>query len=75
MVWFVDGHWFQKMNKLCKSLLPNETYQILPLIEYIDKTGTNVNQRNKLEPYSFTLGMLNHACLYHSKAWHAWFHT
>jgi len=42
---------------------------VLPVIGYIDKTGTDVNQRNKLEPFSFTLSILNRGCRFASKAW------
>jgi len=34
------------------------------VVGYIDKTGTDVNQRNKLEPFSFTLAILNRSCHY-----------
>jgi len=42
---------------------------LLPVIGYIDKTGTDVNQRNKLEPFSFTLSILNQSSCFTSKAW------
>jgi len=75
----VDAQWYKKTNVQCKQLCPNEPCLILPVVEYIDKTGTNVNQRNKLEPFSFTLGLLNHSWLpFKSMAcswFHAWFRT
>ena len=40
----VDGQWFIKTNQQCKILAPNEPYVILPVVRYIDKTGTDVNQ-------------------------------
>ena len=51
----VDAEWYKKTNAQCKVLCPNEPYLILPVVEYIDKTGTDVNQRNKLEPFSLLL--------------------
>jgi len=39
----VDGQWFIKTNQQCKILAPNEPYVILPVVRYIDKTGTDVN--------------------------------
>jgi len=65
----IDAEWYKKTNAPCKDLCPNEPYLILPVVGYIDKTGTDVNQRNKLEPFSFTLGILNHSCHYQLKAW------
>ncbi len=65
----VDGQWFIKTNQQCKILAPNEPYIILLVVRYIDKAGNDVNQQNKLEPFSFTFDLLNHACRYHSKAW------
>ena len=35
----------------------------------VDKTGTDVNQRNTVEPFSFTFLILNHQCQLTSKAW------
>jgi len=65
----IGAEWYKKTNAQCKDLSPNEPYLILPVVGYIDITGTDVNQRNKLEPFSFTLGILNHSCHYQSKAW------
>jgi len=33
------------------------------------KIGTDVNQKKKLEPFSFTLSILNWSCQYISNAW------
>jgi len=60
----VDAEWYKKTNAQCKDLCPNEPYLILPVIGYIDKTGTDVNQRNKLAPFSFMLDILNCSCHY-----------
>jgi len=67
----IDAPWYKKTNTQFKELYPNEPYLILPVAGYIDKTGTDVNQSNKLEPFSFMLGILNHSCCYQSKVW--WF--
>ena len=64
-----DGQWYLNTNEECKHLSPNEPYLVLPVIGYIDKTGTDVNQRNKLEPFMFTLSILNHKCQYCTNAW------
>ena len=64
-----DGKWFQETLKQCDMAANGEAYMLLPVIGYVDKTGTNVNQRNKLEPFSFTLSILNRKCRYTSAAW------
>jgi len=40
----VDGQWFVKTNQQCKILSPNEPYDILPVVGYIDVSGTDANQ-------------------------------
>jgi len=42
----------------------------LGLICYCDKTGTDVYQRNSLEPFSFTFCLFNCQCRYKTAAWH-----
>jgi len=54
-----DGKWYQDTMKKCQVVANGEPFMVLPVIGYIDKTGTDVNQRNKLEPFSFTLSILN----------------
>ena len=39
------------------------------MICYCDKTGTDVNQRNSLEPFSFTFCVFNRECRYKTAAW------
>jgi len=51
--------WYHEMIKICDVEAKGEPYMLLSVIGYIDKTGTDVNQRNKLEPFSFTLSILN----------------
>ncbi len=64
-----DAHWYHLTNDKCKCISGNEPDLILPVIGYIDKTGTDVNQRNTLEPFSFTLSILNQWYRYCSNAW------
>ena len=64
-----DGKWFQDTVKSCNVVAKGEPFMVLPVIGYIDKTGTDVNQQNKLEPFSFTLSILNRSCRFTSKAW------
>jgi len=42
---------------------------LLPVIGFIDKIGTDIYQRNKIEPFSFALSILNQTCCFTSKAW------
>jgi len=46
----------------CKKLAKGERFVVLGLICYCDKTGTDVYQRNSLEPFSFTFCLFNHQC-------------
>ena len=64
-----DAHWYRVTHEECKRISGDEPYLVLPVIGYIDKTGTDVNQRNKLEPFSFTFSILNQRCRYCSNAW------
>jgi len=64
-----DAKWYHDTIKICEIKAKGEPYMMLPVIGYIDKTGTDVNQRNKLEPFSFTLSILNRSCHFTSKAW------
>ena len=64
-----DAKWYHDTIKICDVEAKGEPYMLLPVIGYIDKTGTDVNQRNKLEPFSFTLSILNRSCRFTSKAW------
>jgi len=66
----VDAQWYKKMNAQYKELCPDEPCLILPVIGYIDKTGTDVNQQNKMEPFTFTLVVLNCSFHYCLKAWY-----
>jgi len=34
-----DGQWFCETNEECKGIAQNESYLILPVIGYIDKTA------------------------------------
>jgi len=64
-----NAKWYHDTIKICHVEAKGEPYMLLPIIGYIDKTGTNINQRNKLEPFSFTLSILNRSCHFTSKAW------
>jgi len=64
-----DAHWYCVTHEESKCISGNEPYFVLPVIGYIDKTGTDVNQRNKLEPFSFTFSILNQRCRYCSNVW------
>ena len=54
-----DAKWYHDTIKICDIEAKRELYMLLPVIGYIDKTGTDVNQRNKLELFSFMLSILN----------------
>jgi len=43
-----DGQWFHETNEECKFIAQNDPYLFLPVIGYIDKTGTDASQRTSL---------------------------
>jgi hypothetical protein len=54
----IDGTWYSKTISSLKSytkdpLIPEVEF-VLPLVLYVDKTGTSINQRYPLEPFIFT---------------------
>jgi len=65
----VDGLVFKKVQEY-KKLAKGERFVVLGLVCYCDKTGTDVYQRNSLEPFSFTFCLFNHQCRYKTAAWH-----
>ena len=50
----VNAQWYKKTNAQWKELCPNEPYLVLPVVGYIDKAVTNVNQRIELGPFLYT---------------------
>jgi hypothetical protein len=58
----VDGEWYRNTYSLCHDITNNNKFLILGVIIYCDKTGTDVNQRNGLEPLSFTFTIFNRKC-------------
>ncbi len=64
-----SGEWYRKTYKQCSEIAGNEKFLILGVICYCDKTGTDVNQRNPLEPFSFTFTNFNRKCRYKTNAW------
>jgi len=55
----VDGLWYKETVRECAKIAKGEHFLVLGLICYCDKTGTDVNQRNSLEPFSFTFCVFN----------------
>jgi len=65
----VDGVWYKKTVEECEKIAKGERFVVMGLIFYCDKTGTDVNQRNSLEPFSFTFCLFNRECRYNTAAW------
>jgi len=55
-----DAKWYQDTVTKCDIIANKEPYLLLPVIGYVNKTGTDINQRNKLELLSFPLSILNY---------------
>jgi len=55
----VDGSWYKNTVKECEKIAKGERFVILGIVCYCDKTGTDIYQRNALEPFSFTFCVFN----------------
>jgi hypothetical protein len=58
----IDGTWYSKTISCLKSytkdpLIPKVEF-VFPLVLYVDKTGTSINQRYPLEPFIFTTAII-----------------
>ncbi len=64
----LDGQWY---HETCGRLLTQNTMNefVLPIIFYVDKTGTNIQQRHGLEPLVFTTAILNRKTRNTTRAW------
>ena len=66
----LDGSWYQDTVKVtAEDGSENGHDFILPIIIYVDKTGTDAYQRHSLEPVLFTLGVFNRATRNQTRAW------
>ncbi len=65
----VDGFWYKQTVQECAQIAKGERFVVLGLICYCDKTGTDVYQRNSLEPFLFTFCLFNRECQYKTSAW------
>ena len=57
----VDGRWFQRTWDACFKKLGHQNFLVIPLIIYLDKTGTDKFQRHGMEPLLLMLGIMNRA--------------
>jgi len=55
----VDGVWYKKTVQECAQIANGERFLVLGLVCYCDKTGTDIYQRNSLEPFLFTFCLFN----------------
>ncbi len=66
----VDGSWYKNTVKECEKIAKGECFIVLGIVCYCDKTGTDIYQRNSLEPFSFTFCVFNRECRYKTSSWH-----
>ena len=68
-----DGSWYQETVKVSLNIDPKDGTESrdfwLPVIIYVDKTGTDANQRHSLEPVLFTLGIFSREIRNQARAW------
>lgn len=63
----LSSKWYQETYK---KLIVEPTSQILiPIIMYMDKTGTDVRQKYGVEPISYTLAIFKQACRNTNRFW------
>ena len=69
----LDGSWYQETVQVSLKIDPKDGTESrdfwLPIIIYVDKTGTDANQRHSLEPVLFTLGIFKREIRNQARAW------
>lgn len=59
----VDGAWYKRTWDLCHDIIVkegnNEPFMVIPLVLYLDKTGTDRYMRHGMEPVLLMMGLLN----------------
>jgi hypothetical protein len=66
----LDGEWYQKTVEVyVEKEGKNMRRFVLPIIFYVDKTGTTQNQRHGVEPLVFTVGILKRELRNQPRAW------
>jgi hypothetical protein len=68
-----DGDWYketcQQISDYMESIGSTEAWICLAIIGYVDKTGTDAYQRYGVEPFLFTLAILNRMARGRDNAW------
>jgi hypothetical protein len=58
----LDGSWYKnsirRLQNYDKDPLKEAAEFVLPIVMYVDKTGTSMNQRYPLEPFMFTKAII-----------------
>ena len=66
----LDGAWYKRTVALYQAREgENRRRFVLPIIFYVDKTGTTHNQRHGVEPLVFTVGILKREIRNQPRAW------
>lgn len=69
----LDGSWYSDTLHRLKEYQPDpfreEVEFVLPLVMYVDKTGTSINQRYPLEPFIFTTAIIKRKHRIKPKSW------
>jgi hypothetical protein len=58
----VDAAWFQRTWEDCRNLCGHCNFLVIPLLIYLDKTGTDKFQRHAMEPLILMLAIFNRRC-------------
>jgi hypothetical protein len=69
----LDRTWYSDSIKRLKTCQPNpfkeEVEFLLPIVMYLDKTGTSMNQRYPLEPFIFTTAVIKRSMQNKPTSW------
>jgi hypothetical protein len=65
----LDGSWYSSTVAALKRIGKNSRQFLIPIIIYMDKTGTDANQRHSLELVLFTLGVFSRKLRHQTRAW------
>ena len=69
----MDGSWcsdtIERLKRYEQDPLKEEVEFVLPIIMYVDKTGTSMNQRYPLEPFIFTTAVIRRKLRNRPSSW------
>jgi Plavaka transposase len=69
----LDGSWYrdsiERLKQYDRDPLKEAVEFVLPIVMYVDKTGTSMNQRYPLEPFMFTTAIIKRKIRIRPRSW------